>query len=93
MRLEPLDWPPASATLICFPQDRNIGRARRVAQTYVRRPTERAREAYLAETCQTLAGVMQRRGFERVEIERQIMAFRIAVAAELARQCDTHRQG
>lgn len=71
------------AELICFPQDRNVGKVRKVAATYANRPTRAARNGYWIGICSTLAAVMRRRGFSEAEIARQTDAFHHAVEAEL----------
>jgi hypothetical protein len=73
------------AQLVCFPQERNIGKARRVASVYLGKRTEKARSSYWGDTCNRLQWTMQRCGFIDHEIERQIQAFKWAVEEELDR--------
>jgi len=73
------------AELICFPQERNVGKARRVAAVYLRRRTDKARSTYWRDTCATLEWMMRRRGFSPAEIERQVSAFTWAVQNEINR--------
>lgn len=75
------------AEIICFPQDRNVGKARHVAALYLAKSTERARTTYWQMVCGRLAGSMGRAGFSDVEIERQIEAFLWAVEQEIAIIC------
>ena len=70
------------AEIICFPQDRNIGKARIVAHRWLQK-SGRAREAYWSTTIGRMAGVMLRIGFSDDAIARETEAFRRAVQIEI----------
>lgn len=70
------------ADLIPFPQDRNIGKARHVAERWLQK-SGRAREVYWSTTVNRLALVMARIGFDDAEIARETEAFRRAVQTEI----------
>lgn len=71
--------------VVCFPQERNVGKARHVARLYLGKETDRARNTYWQMVCGRLAGTMERAGFSDAEIERQTQAFLWAVEEEIAR--------
>jgi hypothetical protein len=70
------------AEIIPFPQGRNIGKARVVAQRWLQK-SGRAREAYWSTTIGRMAGVMLRIGFPDDVIARETEAFRRAVQTEI----------
>ena len=70
------------ADLIPFPQDRNVGKARHVAHRLLRK-SGRERETYWSTTVNRMALVMERIGFDDVEIARQVHAFHRAVQTEI----------
>jgi len=71
------------ADIYCFPQERNVGKARHVAHVYLRKRTDRDREGYWCMTVSRLAQVMRKCGFSDPEIDRQVTAFRNAVQDEI----------
>lgn len=71
------------ADLFCFPQDRNIGKARHVAELYLNRRTAKDRDIYWRNIKHRLAGVLERCGFDEAEIDRQIIAFTGAVQDQI----------
>lgn len=75
------------AEIICFPQDRNVGKARHVAKLYLAKKTVRARDTYWDMVCGRLAGSMRRAEFSDAEINRQLEAFLWAVEQEIAVIC------
>lgn len=81
------------AHLISFPQERNIGKARRVAAVYLGKRTNRAKASYWSNICSRLDAAMRRCGFSDAEIEQQIDAFRGLVERELGRLQNGHGGG
>ncbi|HCO55167.1 MAG TPA: hypothetical protein DIT93_09135 [Pelagibacterium sp.] len=71
------------ADLICFPQERNVGKARHVAVIYLGKDTERGRNSYWKMVVERLAGTMARCGFSEAEIDREIGAFLWAVEQQI----------
>ena len=99
MQLDLFDWSPSQeivmdvsapaqvgASIICFPQRRNIGKARHVAQHLLRRAEGRARDSYWRQVCNRMAGTLARSGIGEEEIIRQIGSFSEAVGWEMVRQ-------
>lgn len=82
---------PASATILAWPLDRDVGRVRHVARLLMARSTERQRETYWRTTCNRLAGVLLRNGLSEEQVGRQLDRFHSAVSVELTRQA--HRNG
>lgn len=79
--------PPSGATVIPFPQQRNIGRARHVAQKLVAREGK-SKQSYWRRSCADLASMLSRAGLNQQDVERQLSAFRDAVGVELGRITD-----
>tara|TARA_R100000365_G_C2746354_1_gene75604 strand:+ start:2592 stop:2849 length:258 start_codon:yes stop_codon:yes gene_type:complete len=75
------------AKVVCFPQERNVGKARHVARLYLGKETERSRNTYWHMVCDRLARSMRRAGFSDAQIHRQTQAFLWAVEQEIARMC------
>ena len=73
------------ADLICFPQERNVGKARRVAAVYLNKPTDRGKTSYWGDICGRLEHTMRRCGFPDQTIEKEIRGFKCAVELELGR--------
>ena len=71
------------ADILCFPQQRNVGKARHVAELYLNRRTTKDRDVYWRTTKNRLAGVLERCGFPEAEIDKQIVAFTGAVQREI----------
>lgn len=71
------------ADLLMFPQHRNVGKARHVAELYIAKRTEKDRDTYWRLTKDRLAGVMERCGFDDAEIDLQVEAFRSAVQDQI----------
>lgn len=63
------------ADIICFPQERNVGKARHVARLYLGKRTSREQQIYWKMICDRLAGWMERAGFQQADIDRQTAAF------------------
>jgi hypothetical protein len=80
-----LDEAPTGALVIPFPQNRNVGKARRTAQTFLKRRTEASRDRYWRRTIETLERQLSRAGLNNAEIEGQITAFRSVVQFEIDR--------
>jgi hypothetical protein len=70
------------AELVCFPQGRNVGKARHVAERWLAK-SSRDRETYWTTVVGRMAGVMLRIGFSDEEVGRQTEAFRRAVQAQI----------
>lgn len=70
------------AQILPFPQDRNVGKARRVARVWLSF-RGRQREAYWSNTVGRLAFVLERIGFDEAEVDRQLEAFKLAVQAQI----------
>jgi len=85
--------PPSGATIIPFPQQRNIGRARHVALKLAAREGK-SKESYWRRSCADLASMLSKAGLNQQEVELQLSAFRDAVGVELGRIPDDqqHRQ-
>lgn len=84
---------PMSAMVICFPQRRNVGKVRHVAQHLMRRPEGRARETYWNQVCNRMAGTMAKAGIGDDQITHQINAFAEAVSWEMHRlACDSRQR-
>ena len=71
------------AELIIFPQARNIGKARHVAELYWSKDSPREREIYWRMVVNRLAACMIKCGFSRSAIDQQINSFRNAVQDQL----------
>lgn len=71
------------AEIIAFPQEHNLGRARRVAQVWFYKRSQKAKDAYWASTVQNLASSFRRAGFSEREAIRQVNGFRAAVEHEI----------
>lgn len=82
---------PATATVIAWPLDRDVGRVRHVARLLLSKPTEKQRDTYWRSTCNRLAGVLLKNGLTENDVERQLDRFHAAVCLELTRQ--SHRTG
>lgn len=80
------------ASIICFPQRRNIGKVRHVAQHLMRRPEGRARETYWNQVCNRMAGTMAKAGIGEDEITHQLNAFAESVGWEMQRLASDGRQ-
>ena len=76
---------PKGALIVPFPQDRNVGKARHVAATFLARKSEKDREAYWKRTVTSLWRQLARSGFSEAAIDREIDNFREAVQAEIYR--------
>lgn len=80
-QLNLLDWTPP-CTVIAFPMAKRVGKIRRVADTLaVKRGA--AATNYWKQTVATLGGQMQRAGFDRDAINRELREFHDAVQREL----------
>jgi len=71
------------ADVLCFPQDRNIGKARHVAKLYLGKPKGRDREVYWSMVTSRLTLMLDKCGFSDEEISRQIEALRWAVQEQI----------
>lgn len=76
--------PPAGAAIIAFPQSRNVGRARHVAEKLEARQGK-AKDSYWRRVCNDLAAMLYRAGIDDRQVEAQIQAFHDAVSLELHR--------
>lgn len=76
--------PAGGATIIPFPQDRNLGRVRRVALKLTER-TGKLQESYWARSCSDLASMLLKAGHTNDQVNAQIDAFHQAVSCELYR--------
>ncbi|WP_173088943.1 DUF6074 family protein [Devosia sp. 1635] len=83
---------PAGATIICFPQRRNIGKARHVAVLLLRRAEGPQRETYWSQVCNRMAGTLDKVGMDDAEIDRQLRAFAETVSSEMCRLSNTGLQ-
>jgi hypothetical protein len=81
---------PAGATIICFPQRRNIAKVRHVAAQILRRAEGRQRESYWRQVCNRMAAMLAKNGIDDIEVNRQLNAFAEAVSAEMYRMCHGH---
>lgn len=79
------DSEPRTAKLIPFPLSRALGRARRVAQTFLDRKTDKGQKAFWARTVGQLERHMRNAGFDDHIIDLEIAAFRDAVQTEIYR--------
>lgn len=77
--------PPNGATILPFPQGRNIGKVRHVARYLLRRPEGRARDAYWGQICNRMTESMRRADLRDDVIHHQIQGFRDAVGMEMGR--------
>lgn len=82
--METVDAPSGGATIIAFPQDRNMGRIRRVALKLTER-TGKLQESYWARSCNDLASMLLKAGHTIDQVDAQINAFHGAVSLELCR--------
>ncbi|WP_461381796.1 DUF6074 family protein [Devosia indica] len=80
------------AAIICFPQRRNVGKVRHVAQHMLRRAEGRARETYWNQVCNRMAGTMAKAGIGDDEITHQLNAFSDAVGWEMHKIANADRQ-
>ena len=71
------------ADLIIFPQSRNVGKARHVAELYWSKVSPKEREIYWRMVVNRLAAGMARCGFSQPAIDQQINSFRNAVQDQL----------
>lgn len=76
--------PTGGAAIIAFPQSRNVGRARRVAEKLEARQGK-AKDSYWRRVCNDLASMLYRAGIDDRQVEAQIQAFHDAVSLELYR--------
>ena len=83
--------PSGGATIICFPQDRNVGKARHVAALILKREGAE-RDSYWRQVCNRLAGTMSKAGIDDDEIDRQLSALSRAVSLEMSRLDHSDRQ-
>jgi len=72
------------ADLICFPQSRNVGKARHVAATMDRRQPGRSRDAYWNTIQKQMVEKLRGLDFQQAEIDRQLSAFTDAVNRAVA---------
>lgn len=73
------------ATIVPFPQNRNVGKARHVARLMLAR-RGRHREAYLRQVRLRFGWSLKSSGLTDAEVDRQFAAFAETVNAEMARQ-------
>lgn len=73
------------ATIVPFPQNRNVGKARHVARLMLAR-RGRHRDAYLKQVRLRFGWALRGAGLTDAEIDRQLAAFVEAVNAEMVRQ-------
>ncbi|UJW83989.1 DUF6074 family protein [Devosia sp. SL43] len=71
------------AELIIFPQARNVGKARHVAELYSSKGSPKEREIYWRMVVSRLAACMVKCGFSQSAIDQQINSFRNAVQDQL----------
>jgi hypothetical protein len=71
------------AELIIFPQARNVGKARHVAELYWSKGSHKEREIYWRMVVNRLAACMIKCGFSQSAIDQQISSFRNAVLDQL----------
>ena len=83
---------PTGGAIICFPQRRNVGKARHVAALILKRREGRDRDSYWQQVCTRMAGTLSRAGLDDVEINRQIWGFSEAVTVEISRINASDRQ-
>ena len=76
--------PPSGAAIVCFPQHRNVGKARHTALLLLQKEGK-SREAYWRQVCKGLTASMKNAHIKAEEIERQLLAFRHLVSAEMSR--------
>lgn len=76
--------PAGGATIIPFPQDRNLGRVRRVAVKLSERDGK-LRESYWTRSCNDLASMLVKAGHSEQQIATQLSAYYSAVCLELHR--------
>ena len=71
------------AELIMFPQARNVGKARHVAELYWGKGSPKEREIYWRMVVNRLAACMIKCGFSQSAIDQQVGSFRNAVQDQL----------
>ncbi|MGV8952822.1 MAG: DUF6074 family protein [Cypionkella sp.] len=76
--------PSGGATIIAFPQNRNVGRIRRVALKLSERDGK-LKEAYWNRSCNDLASMLIKAGLSEAHVQAQLYAFHEAVNSELYR--------
>lgn len=76
--------PAGVATIIPFPQDRNMGRVRRVALKLTERDGK-LKESYWTRSCNDLSSMLLKAGHSQQQVDSQLYAFRDAVGLELYR--------
>jgi len=79
-----VDALPSGASIIPFPQSRNIGRVRHVAAKLIARDGK-AREAYWRRSINDLASMLRKSGHGVTQVQQQLTIFRDSVGAELQR--------
>lgn len=72
------------AELIIFPQARNVGKVRHVAELYLSKTSAKDQEIYWRMVVSRLAAFMARCGFSQHVIDQQIGAFCTAVQNQIA---------
>jgi len=87
-QLDLLAWePPAiAADIVAFPQERNLGRARRVVDAVVTKRTQSSRQRYFDRVLFQLGSELEAAGLGASQINRELDAFTRAVNAELWRR-------
>lgn len=70
--------------VVPFPQSRNIGKARHVAERWLAKSTKRARQTYWRMIADRYATVMIRVGLSEEEVDRQITDFCLLVEEQIA---------
>jgi hypothetical protein len=73
------------AELIIFPQARNVGKARHVAEIYLGKTSAKDQETYWRMVVSRLAAFMAKCGFPQGVIDQQIGAFHTAVQTQIER--------
>src|SRR5687767_6617589 len=81
----------STGSVVPFPQNRNVGKARHVAQLTLAREG-RAREHYLRQVRLRLGWSLAASGLPAAQVQQQIHAFGQAVATEMTRLMMAHRR-
>lgn len=79
-----------SSVVMAFPQNRNVGKARHVAQKLLSKSTQRDRDAYWRRVVSDYVRVMQRIGIPDSAIQREIDGLHALVSWQIA---EMHRRG
>jgi len=92
-QLDLLDWVPPTASVLAFPQRRNVGRVRRVAALIEKRRSDESRQKCFDKELWALCQLLKAHGLPEQVVDRQLDEFTAAVNAELWRREARRRPG